>query len=301
MFFSESLTGDSPEKQRKGYTHMENDNPNPNIGPEFNEGYVDPSPRPTTEDLTKGKEGNQEFPKNSDGSPALEKMDADTKAAYYKEQYDNSTRGFQKFKTDKEREIETLRQSTSFEDLSKSDLQNKAQQAENLSDFKDLVPNYDQYSPEDQDSLKVFYNNMRQSIRGEFEKDPAIRYARESYNERKFDQAFDRIADKYPDIKNSREEFKRANFKPNNVPDNIENILDTLAKSHLYEKSRDIGAEEERKRQTRVNLEPPTGGEKTPKVGMTSDDWEHLAQTNPQEFARRGQEYDEQFRSGKLK
>jgi hypothetical protein len=74
-----------------------------------------------------------------------------------------------------------------------------------------------------------------------------------------------------------------------------------MAKVFLFDKAKDIGAEEAKAAQDRVELENTTGGDRTPTARRSLSDWETLARTNPAKFASLKKEYEEDIASGQLK
>lgn len=130
--------------------------------------------------------------------------------------------------------------------------------------------------------------------------DPSITYARNAYNESQWDKAFESVATQYPELKTSKDEFKSKYFTPTNVPKNIENILTDVAKIHLFDKAKDMGAQEERKKADRIDMERSTGGEKTPQTSRSLSDWNRMAQENPAKFASMSKQYNDDLASGKI-
>lgn len=132
-------------------------------------------------------------------------------------------------------------------------------------------------------------------------KDPAIAFAKRTYNESKFDKALAEVVSKYPNLVNSKDEFKNKYFNPNNTPDNIDVILEDMAKIHLFDKAKDIGVQEAQQKANRIDLERSTGGEKAPTSSRSLEDWHRMMQENPAQFAKHSKEYNADLASGKLK
>ncbi len=164
-----------------------------------------------------------------------------------------------------------------------------------------LYPGFEELTPEAQKELVAYTNSVTQRVKEDVNSDPAIAYAKKSYNENKWETAFAGLSTKFPDLLDTKEEFKAKYFDPNNVPDNIEDILDHMAKAHLFDKAREIGAEEGKEVAERVQLETPTGGDKTPTAHRSLADWQRMAQENPAEFAKLHEQYKADVESGKLK
>lgn len=163
----------------------------------------------------------------------------------------------------------------------------------------DLYPGFEELDPEAQANLIAYTDMVTRRAKEEIYKDPAISFAKRTYNETKFDKALEAVASKYPDL--NKEEFKSKNFNPNNVPDNIGDIMEDLAKIHLFDKAKEIGAKEEQEKANRIDLERTTGGDTTPSVSRTLEDWHRMAKENPAKFAKLAKQYNEDLASGKLK
>lgn len=168
-------------------------------------------------------------------------------------------------------------------------------------DTEILYPGFEQLDPEAQENLLKYTNAVTNKAKQEIYKDPAIAFAQKTYNESKWETAFAETVAQFPELAAAKGEFKSQYFNPKNVPDNISEILTTMAKSYLFDKARDLGAEEGRKVAERVQLEEPTGGDKTPSVHRSLSDWQRLAQQNPAKFAAMKKEYEADLASGKLK
>jgi len=165
---------------------------------------------------------------------------------------------------------------------------------------EDLYPGFEQLDPEAKENLINYTNMVTKRATDTILKDPAITFARNQFNERKFDTALDLVIQKFPELKDSRDEIKVKYFNPSNVPNNIENILVDISKIHLFDKAKDIGAKEAKKEDDRIELERTTGGDKTPKASRTLSDWQRMAQENPAKFASLSKEYNEDLKSGKI-
>jgi len=166
---------------------------------------------------------------------------------------------------------------------------------------ENLYPGFEELSPEAQQNL-ISYTDVvtKRALAGVYN-DPAIKYAKEQHNISKWETAFSKVSEKYPDLKTSKDEFKIKYFKADNVPDNIDLILEDVAKIHLFDKAKYLGAEEEKKKSSRVDSERSVGGDKTPQSSRSLDDWARMANTNPAEFAQHAKEFNADMASGKLK
>lgn len=164
----------------------------------------------------------------------------------------------------------------------------------------ELFPGFEQLDPEAQQNLIAYTNVVTKKAQEAILADPAISFARHSYNTQKWDAAFTTVTQQFPDLAQHKEEFKAQFFNAQHVPDNIEELLADLAKIYLFDKAKEIGAEEERKRLERIDLEDVTGGDKTPTGNRSLDDWQRMARENPAEFARRSKEFNEDMAAGRI-
>jgi hypothetical protein len=165
----------------------------------------------------------------------------------------------------------------------------------------DLYPGFEELDPEAQANLIAYTDMVTRRAMENVYKDPAIAFAKTTYNETKFDKALAEVVSKYPNLVNSKDEFKNKYFNPNNTPDNIDVILEDMAKIHLFDKAKDIGIEEEKQKANRIDLERSTGGEKVPTSSRSLEDWHRMMLENPAQFAKHSKEYNADLNSGKLK
>ena len=168
-------------------------------------------------------------------------------------------------------------------------------------DSENLYPGFENLSEEEQNNLVAYTDSIKKSALEGIYKDPAIAYAKQSYNERTWDSAFDKVTSEFPDLKESKDEFKSKYFKADNVPTNIDDILKDVAKIYLYDKAKDTGAKEALERADRIDTERSSGGDRTPTATRSLEDWNVLAQSNPAEFAKHSKQFNEDMASGKLK
>ena len=166
---------------------------------------------------------------------------------------------------------------------------------------EELYPGFNELDKEAQDNLLRFSDSIAKKSEARLLKDPAIAFARSQYNEKKWESAFIKISEKYPELKDKKDDFKTKYFKATNVPDNIENILEDISKIYLFDNAKDVGAREEKEKQDRIDLERSTGGDKTPRSSRSLGDWQKMAQENPAQFAKMSREYHNDLASGKLK
>lgn len=164
-----------------------------------------------------------------------------------------------------------------------------------------LYTGFEELDPEQQASVLEFARGVEERVKSGIDNDPAISFARRNYNESRFNEALEATLQKFPELAQSKDEFKSKYFQPSNVPDNIEDVLGDLAKVHLFDKSRELGAAEERERAGRIELERAHGGDKpTQHTSRTLEEWQRMQQENPAEFARHAKEYQADLDSGKL-
>lgn len=164
-----------------------------------------------------------------------------------------------------------------------------------------LYPGFENLDEEAQRNLRAYTDAVMNKTRESIYEDPAIVFAKKTYNETKWENAFTEALSEFPELESAKAEFKSQYFNPANVPDNIGDILKTMAKSYLFDKARDIGAKEGQEIAQRVQLEEPTGGDRTPTVHRSLADWQKLAQENPAKFASMRKQYEADLASGKLK
>lgn len=173
-------------------------------------------------------------------------------------------------------------------------------QEESISSYTDdasLFPGFESLDEDAQKNLLAY----SESIKKQIYKDPAISFARQAFAEKQWNDAFDATVEKFPELKDSRNEFKSQYFNPNNVPSNIAEVQENLAKMYLFDKAKDLGASEERKKAELIELERASGGPKEPTTGRSLAEWQRLAQENPAKFASMKDQYEADLNSGKLR
>lgn len=163
-----------------------------------------------------------------------------------------------------------------------------------------LYPGFETLSQDEQANLIAYTDNIKRKALEEIHKDPALTFAKESYNERQWDKAFEAAATDYPELRESKDDFKSKYYKANNVPNNIGDILKDLSKVYLFDRARDLGAKDAEEKASRIEIERAAGGDKNPKAGRSIEDWHQLAQNNPKEFSKLTKEYESDLASGKL-
>lgn len=178
---------------------------------------------------------------------------------------------------------------------------NDNQQDASYQNANDIYPGFENMDEDTQRSIMAYTDNITRRVEDKFLKNPAIAHATKQYNEQVWDSAFGKTIQEYPELASSKEEFKSKYFNVNNVPENIESILKDVAKIHLYDKAREIGAKEAtEKAENRVDIERTTSGMKDSTVNRTLEDWQRMSQENPTEFAKKSKEFNEAMASGKI-
>jgi len=195
---------------------------------------------------------------------------------------------------EREAELQRLRTSSGEDEGGEG---NDPLSTDNYLDFA----NSEDMSEEERKNLIDYTKSIEDRTLAKMYKDPAISFAKQSFNEKKWNDGFEKVLDKFPDLKETKEEFKSKYFSSNNVPDNIGNLLEDLAKVHLFDKARDIGAKDAQEISGRMEIERAKGGDKTPTAGRSLEDWHRLASSNPSKFAKMSKQFNEDMNSGKLK
>lgn len=164
-----------------------------------------------------------------------------------------------------------------------------------------LYPGFDLLPEEEQKNLIAFTESIKKGVRDEIYKDPSISFAKQSFNEKRWNEAFETVATKYPELREQKGEFQKKYFNPENVPTNIDGILDDLSKVFLFDKAKDLGAQEAMQKAELLDIERAGGGDNTPKASRSLEDWHRMAQESPQKFASMAKEYNQDLASGRLK
>jgi hypothetical protein len=166
---------------------------------------------------------------------------------------------------------------------------------------ENLYPGFEELDTQAKENLIKFTNSVTKRAQDQILKNPAIAFAQQNYNEKKWDGAFEKIVSKYPELKDKKDDFKGKYFKASNVPENIESILDDVSKIYLFDQAKDIGIRESEEKSKRIDLERATGGNKEAPASRSLQDWQRMAQENPMQFAKLSKEYHADLSSGKLK
>lgn len=182
----------------------------------------------------------------------------------------------------------------------REELELKANQPEQVVDTVDLYPGFRELDEDSQRNIITFSNALTNKVAETLKKDPAYTFAAKQFSENKYNTALEKTIAKYPELVSFKDEFKQKTYNPQNVPENIENILDDLAKIHLFDKAKEIGFKEAEERANRVDLERTSVGTKEPTVKRSMEDWYRMSQENPAKFAALSKEYDADIKSGKI-
>lgn len=184
------------------------------------------------------------------------------------------------------------------------ELRSMERQAETKQDasssMDSLYPGFENLGEEEQRNLVDYTNEITKRTKAEIYKDPAIAFAKSSYNTKVWDDAFTNVSTKYPELVASKDEFKAKYFHVNNVPANIESILEDVAKMHLFDRAKSIGAKEESEKLNRMDTERTTAGDRVSSANRTLEDWSRMSQENPAKFAKMASEYHKDLASGKI-
>lgn len=214
----------------------------------------------------------------------------------YAKKFSESSKEAQRlFQENKERdaEIERLRQ----ENLVLKGNGNGEDHNQNTDNF---YPGFENLDEEARSNLIAYTNTVTQRAKDELYRDPAIAFAKKQYNEQVWDSAFNKTVSQYPELAESKEEFKSKYYNVNNVPENIDSILLDIAKIHLFDKAKEIGAKEETEKINRIETERTTSGKKDTTVSRSLEDWQRMSQENPAKFASLSKEYNNDLNSGKI-
>ena len=182
----------------------------------------------------------------------------------------------------------------------REEIELKAKQQEAVVDTGELYPGFGDLDEDSKRSILTFANTLENKVAEKLKKDPAYTFAAKQFAENKYNSALEKTISKYPELASFKEEFKQKTYNPQNVPENIDTILDDLAKIHLFDKAKEIGFKEAEQRANRVDLERTSVGTKEPTVKRSMEDWYRMSQENPAKFAALSKEYDADIKSGKI-
>lgn len=163
-----------------------------------------------------------------------------------------------------------------------------------------LYPGFENLDEEAKSNLLAYTNAVTSKATEQLKKDPAYAFALKQYNEQYFNGALQKTLEKYPELAESKDDFKSKYFNVNNVPENIESILGDVAKIYLFDKAKSIGAKEQEEKSKLIETERVTAGQKDPTVNRSLEDWTRMSKENPAKFAQLSKEFNEALTSGKI-
>jgi len=172
--------------------------------------------------------------------------------------------------------------------------------AQSVQNTDNLYPGFEELDEDAKNNIIAYTNTVTNKAAEQLKKDPAYAFALKQYNTQYFDNALQKTIEKFPELAQSKDEFKSKYFNVNNVPENIESILGDVAKIHLFDNAKNIGAKEETEKINRVELERVTSGQKETNVSRSLEDWTRMSKDNPAKFASMSKEFNEDLNSGKI-
>jgi hypothetical protein len=159
-------------------------------------------------------------------------------------------------------------------------------------DVTELFPGFEHLDEDAQRNLLAYTSAVKKQALQEVYNDPDIAYVKTEAKEKRWNSAFDEVAQELPELREHSIDFRAKYYNPNTAVDPV--VLKELAKSFLFDKAKDIGAREAQERANRVNLEDIGGGDKTPATSSrTLEEWNRLAQENPAKFASMSKQFNE--------
>lgn len=165
----------------------------------------------------------------------------------------------------------------------------------NPTEVSELFPGFEHLDEEAQRNLVAYTESVTKRTLENVYKDPDLQYVRTEAKEKRWSNTFEEVATELPDLKEYATDFRAKYYNPNVSADPA--VIKELAKSYLYDKAKDIGANEERARADRVNLEDIGGGDKTPATSSrTLEEWTRMAQEKPAQFASQSKQFNEDIR-----
>lgn len=236
---------------------------------------------------TELKGGQPETP----GSTDHQEKDAD----FWKAKFSDSTRGAQ----------DLLRQNKEKDALIE-ELKAQSEKNGNGNKSDNLYEGFSHLPDDERKNLLEYTNSLKESVKRELMNDPQFAKQRQQGNIAQWEAAFNRVASAYPEINDHKDNFKQyINYNPDKeVPANIDNTLETLVKSFLYEQgsSQTNNTPEEHKHlDDELRTHGGSGGENNGHTLWKSlEEWEYLAKHNPAKFAELKPKFDEDMASGKL-
>jgi hypothetical protein len=161
-------------------------------------------------------------------------------------------------------------------------------------------PGFENLDEETQNGISSIITLAKKQAVEELKKDPAYAFALRQNNETTFNNALQETIQIYPELAEFKDEFKAKHYNVNNVPVNIKEILVELAKGHLFDKAKQIGAREVTETNQHIELERTTAGKKDSTARRSLEDWTRMQQENPQQFLSLSKEFNADMESGKI-
>lgn len=177
----------------------------------------------------------------------------------------------------------------------------KDKEQSNVQTTDNLYPGFEDLDEDAKSNLIAYTNAVTSKAAETLKKDPAYAFAQRQYNETIWDNAARKTVQKHPELEKELDSFKAKYFNVNNVPQNIEDLLDNAAKVHLFDKAKEIGMKEAEKLNSRVELERNTAGPRdVSKTTRSLEEWQRIATENPAQFVKMKKEFNADMTSGKI-
>ncbi len=228
-----------------------------------------------------------DLPKKEDGkSYDIESMDAEQRALYYKDRAEASTQGFNKFKTEKETEVGTLK--TELEKAKKGPEGDGGKRTLTEEELEAQIPGYGGLSEKERELVKntiaPFAKNMT-ALEGQVAK---------LLDQQRFKEEFNTLITdpEYKILAKHKDAFKVFAYKDENLNTPMSVLADSyIFKNKLADGKGNDGDEDEtpEEKAARLGLEDGTGGDTRhtqPKTGMTAEELGKLRTTDPKRYNR---------------
>jgi hypothetical protein len=73
----------------------------------------------------------------------------------------------------------------------------------------ELYPGFEELGKEEQERLLSYTNSIKNKVKEDVYNDPAIAFSRQLYNEKRWNEAFDQAATKFPELREAKDDFKK--------------------------------------------------------------------------------------------
>ena len=208
----------------------------------------------------------------------------DTQAIDYETKFRESAKEAQRLYAENKR----------LHELHEEKLRNNQSESFTQAPDTEFFPGFEELDEDARNNLVAYTNAIKKQTLDEVYKDPAIAFARTSYNEKKWEMAFSEASKEIPALSEHATDFRSKYYNPSNVPDNMAEIIKDLAKIYLFDSAKEQGAKEEAEKAKRIDLEDITGGDKSPiRASRSLEDWHRMARENPAKFASLSKEFNE--------